>query len=188
MPGLLIPIFGPNLYMQGLLLFKELIRSKSLIMAPVGGARVSVVDVRDIAMVAVIALTESGHQNKTYDITGPESLTHADLAAQLSKALGKSIGFQNISSSEMREALLGFHMAEWQADGLVEDYEQYKRGEAGTVSDTVKKITGPSARSFRSFADDFKSAFQSKQFGYAGKRTRAKDENRQNRPGCGHHQ
>lgn len=43
----------PNLYMQGLLLFKRLIASQGKIAAPVGQARVSVVDVRDIAAVAV---------------------------------------------------------------------------------------------------------------------------------------
>jgi uncharacterized protein YbjT (DUF2867 family) len=55
--------------------------------APIGDARVSLVDVRDIAAVAAKVLTESGRSGKFYDITGPEALTHAELASQLSDAL-----------------------------------------------------------------------------------------------------
>jgi uncharacterized protein YbjT (DUF2867 family) len=74
----------PNLYMQGLLGFRFTIQAEGRIMAPAGDASVSVVDVRDIAAVAAAALTQSGHERKVYDITGPESLTHAELASQLS--------------------------------------------------------------------------------------------------------
>lgn len=41
-----------------------------------GRREVSIVDVRDILVIAVLALTEPGHEVKTYEITGPELLTH----------------------------------------------------------------------------------------------------------------
>ncbi len=56
--GMAFTSLRPNLYMQGLLLFKQLIASQRKIAAPVGQSPVSVVDVRDIATVAVAALTE----------------------------------------------------------------------------------------------------------------------------------
>ncbi len=149
----------PNLFMQGLLLFKQLIAAQGQIAAPVGEASVSAVDVRDIAAVAVAALTKPGHQGRSYDITGPESLTHAEMASQLSEALGKPVRFVDIPSSAMREALLSFGMPEWQADGLIEDYEHYSRGEAGAVSSAVEEVTGKAPRPFRTFAQDFKQAF-----------------------------
>jgi uncharacterized protein YbjT (DUF2867 family) len=54
----------PNLYMQGLLMIGRSIATEGRFFAPAGNARVSVVDVRDIAAVAVAALTKSGHEGK----------------------------------------------------------------------------------------------------------------------------
>jgi uncharacterized protein YbjT (DUF2867 family) len=149
----------PNLYMQGLLMIGRSIASEGRFFAPAGDARVSVVDVRDIAAVAVAALTKSGHEGKTYDITGPEALTHAEMAAQLSEALHRPIAFVDLPEREFREALRGFHMPDWQADGLVEDYAHYRRGEASNISSVVRDITGEAPCPFAVFAHDYKSAF-----------------------------
>ena len=74
----------PNLFMQGLLHFGGMIQRQNMFAAPIGSARVSAVDVRDIADVAVAALTEPGHEGRTYTLTGPEALTHKDMAVRLS--------------------------------------------------------------------------------------------------------
>lgn len=149
----------PNLYMQGLLLFRQMIATHGQIAAPIGDARVSLVDVRDIAAVAAAALTEDGHEGKTYDITGPEALTHAEIANRLSEVLGKQVRFVDISDAAMLQALLSFHMPSWQAEGLVEDYGHYGRGEAASISQDVKSVTGSSPRDFQTFARDYKTAF-----------------------------
>ena len=124
-----------------------------------GDARVSIVDVRDIASVAAAALTGSGHEGKTYDITGPEALTHTEMASQLSDALGRDITFVDIPESAMRGALLGVGFPAWQADGLLEDYAHYRRGEASDISSAVRDVTGNPAHSFAVFARDYKQEF-----------------------------
>lgn len=91
--------------MQGLLSFRSTISFEGAFYAPAGDAKVSIVDVRDIASVAARALTECGHAGKTYDITGPEALTHAEMAQHLSKAVGKQITYVDVSPGAMREAL-----------------------------------------------------------------------------------
>jgi uncharacterized protein YbjT (DUF2867 family) len=149
----------PNLYMQGLLMIGRSIASEGRFFAPAGDARVSVVDVRDIAAVAVAALTRSQHEGKTYDITGPAALTHAEMAAQLSAALGRPVAFVDAPETEFREALRSFHMPDWQADGLIEDYAHYRRGEAADLSSAVKDVTGEAARPFTVFARDNRLAF-----------------------------
>ena len=149
----------PNLFMQGFLAFRPSIESKGSFFAPAGRAEISIVDVRDIAAVATAALTESGHEGKIYDITGPEALTHTDIAAQLSDALDKQVTFVDIPESAMREALLAHGFPEWQADGLIEDYAHYRRGEASSVSNAVVDVTGRPAHSFLTFARDYKEAF-----------------------------
>ena len=145
--------------MQAFLGFRSTIVSDGRFFAPIGDARVSVVDVRDIAAVAVAALTEGAHHGKTYDIAGPEAPTHAEIAAQLSEALGKEITFVNVPEMAMRDGLLRFGFPEWQADGLVEDYAHYRRGEASAISTAVQDVTGVAPHTFRTFARDYADAF-----------------------------
>src|SRR5262249_34874530 len=75
--GIAFTPLRPNLYMQGLLGFRTSIATEGRFFASAGDARVSIVDVRDIAAIAAAALTQEGHVGRTYDITGPEALTHA---------------------------------------------------------------------------------------------------------------
>ncbi len=149
----------PNLYMQALLMIGKSIGSEGRFFAPAGDARVSVVDVRDIAAMAVAALTQTGHEGKTYDITGPEALTHAQMAAELSQALHRPVTFVDLPEQQFREALRGFHMPDWQADGLIEDYAHYRRGEAAGISSAVKEVAGEDPRPFAVFARDYRAAF-----------------------------
>ena len=99
--------------MQGLLGFRSSIISEVRFFAPIGDARVSLVDVRDVAAVAVAALTEDGHEGRIYDITGPEGLMHTEIAGQLSEAIGKQIVFVDIPETAMPDGLLRFGFPEW---------------------------------------------------------------------------
>jgi uncharacterized protein YbjT (DUF2867 family) len=149
----------PNLYMQGLLMIGQSIASEGRFFAPAGEAKVSVVDVRDVAAVAVAALTQSKHEGKTYDITGPQALTHGQMAEQLSQALDRPITFVDLPDQEFRNALSAMHMPDWQADGLIEDFAHYRRGEAAGISSVVRECTGKGARTFAVFAQDYREHF-----------------------------
>lgn len=157
--GISYTFLRPNLFMQGLLGFRDPIAKQGKFFASLGDAKISLVDIRDIAAVAAAALTSEGHKNKTYDLTGPAALTHEELAAQLSNALGREIRFINVSPEDMRQAVLSVGFPEWQADGLIEDYAHYARGEAATVSNAIQEVTGKPARDFKSFAQEYAPAF-----------------------------
>lgn len=165
--GIPYTFLRPNLFMQGLLNFRSTISSQGAFYAPAVDAKVSIVDVRDIASIAARGLTESGHEGKIYEITGPEALTHAEMAHQLSQAIRKPIQYVNIPPAAMREALLGFGMPAWQADGLVEDYDHYRRGEAAAVTSTVRDLTGKEATRFSQFAKDYAGSFLGRAAGTA---------------------
>jgi hypothetical protein len=62
----------------------------------------------------------------------------------------------------MRQALLGVGIPLWQADGLVEEYELYRRGEAAEVTNTVHEVTGAEPRTFAQFAEDYAGAFRAR--------------------------
>ena len=129
--------------------------------APIGDTAVSVVDARDIAAVAAAALAEEGHVGKTYTITGPAAVTHAEIANSLGNAIGRPVRFESIPPEAFIAALTGVGMPNWQAEGLAEDYAHYERGEASAVSPDVAQVTGTSPRSLRDFAHDYSDAFQS---------------------------
>jgi uncharacterized protein YbjT (DUF2867 family) len=157
--GLAYTFLSPNLFMQGLLAFRDAIVNQGKFFAAIGDARISAVDVGDIAAVAAAALIERGHVGKTYNITGPEALTHQEMAEKLSKALDRQIQFVDVPPDAMRGALVAAGLPDWQADGLIEDYAHYARGEAGEVTTGVLDATGKAPRSFDDFARDYASAF-----------------------------
>jgi uncharacterized protein YbjT (DUF2867 family) len=157
--GLAYTFLRPNLYMQGLLAFAASIKAQGCFYAAIGDAKVSIVDVRDNAAVAVAALTGDGHEGKTYSLTGPEALSHTEIAARLSAASGRAIAFVSISPQAMREALGQLQMPPWQADGLIEDYAHYDRGEAAAVAAGVRDATGVEPRAFAAFARECAAAF-----------------------------
>jgi uncharacterized protein YbjT (DUF2867 family) len=157
--GLGCTFLGPNLYFQGLLAFQPLIANDGHFMAPIGDARVSAVDVRDIAAVAAVALTEPGHEGKTYTITGPAAVTHTEMAAAITEAIGRPVAFVDVRPQAFGGALGAAGVPPWQVDGLIEDYAHYARGEAAALSPHVRDVTGAEPRDVRTFARDYARAF-----------------------------
>ncbi|WP_353719016.1 SDR family oxidoreductase [Dyadobacter sp. 676] len=158
--GFAYTFLRPNLYMQGLLAFKTHIRDSGRFFAAIGKARVSAVDVRDIAAVAAAALTQDGHRNKVYDITGPQSLSHYEMAGTFSTVLGKPVTFVDVTPAQMEAALQAAGFPEWQVGGLIEDYAHYARGEAQPVYDTVQRVTGQNAVTFKQFVREHSFLFR----------------------------
>jgi uncharacterized protein YbjT (DUF2867 family) len=148
----------PNLILQAYLPFAPMI-AQGVLQAPIGEAAVSVVDARDIAAVAAVALTEDGHTGATYTVTGPAAVTHAEIAGALGEAAGHPVEFQSVAPEDFLSTLVGVGMPEWQAEGLVEDYGHYDRGEAAAVSGDVESVTGSAPRDLTTFAADHADAF-----------------------------
>jgi len=157
--GITYTFLRPNLYMQGLLAFKEYIKENGQFFASVGNARVSAIDVRDIAAVAAACLTETGHENKIYNLTGPKPLTHYEMAEIFSRVLDKPVAFIDVTPEQIQAGLRAAGFPEWQVGGLIEDYAHYARGEAAVVSEAVETITGKTATTFEQFAKDYSRVF-----------------------------
>ena len=127
-----------------------------------GDGRVSRIDIRDVAAVAVKALTENGHVGKAYTLTGPEALTNEEIAQILSDELGREIRFINLSPAQLKEALLSAGVPEWNADALLDLQRLYREGKAATVTGNVEQILGRKPISFALFARDYRSAFDAR--------------------------
>lgn len=123
--GIAYTFLRPNLFFQGLLAFAGPISAQGRLYAPIGDARVSAVDVRDIAAVAATTLTEAGHQGATYTLTGPAAITHAQIAAALTAALGRDITFIDVPPEAFADSLQEI-LPPWQIQSLLEDYAHYQ--------------------------------------------------------------
>jgi len=148
----------PNLYFQGLLTFAGSISGEGRFFAPIGDSAVSAVDVRDIAAVAAVTLTEAGHEGATYSLTGPEAITRAQMAAALTAALDRTVTFVDVPPQAFADSIRGL-LPPWQVDGLLEDYAHYRRGEAGAVSSAVAEISGKAPHNIEQFGRDYAAAF-----------------------------
>jgi uncharacterized protein YbjT (DUF2867 family) len=109
--------------------------------------------------VAVAALTTSQHDNKIYALSGPDALTFAEMAHQLSRAIRRTITFVDVPPESMRAALADLGFPAWQADGLLEEFAMYRRGEAAGVEPGVREALGHPPRSFDEFARDYAPLF-----------------------------
>lgn len=157
--GMAWTFLRPNLFMQGLLIFRQSIVSQGRFAIAAGRAGVSVVDVRDIAASAVAALTGPGHAGKIYDLTGPAAVSHAQMASVLSRVLGHPVEYVDPGEDGMRESLLAHGMPTWMTDGVVEDYAHYRRGEADSVTDGVLEASGRPPRALETFVRDHADVF-----------------------------
>ena len=138
---------------------RDEIRDRDEIALPVGKARTSFIDVRDIAAVALKTLTEEGHARRSYTLTGAEALDYYEVAAKLSSVLDRPIVYKNPSPfSFLRQQLstgqkLGYALV---VTGL---YTITRFGNAETVSDDVTRILGRTPISFDQFAQDYRAAW-----------------------------
>src|SRR5919109_2193432 len=104
-----------NFFMQNFANFYgNSIKIQGAFYAPAGDARISLVDVRDIAAIAVNALTSTNgkHEGKAYNITGGEALSHGQAAEILSKQLGKKVNYVNVSDEDAHKGMKDMGMDE----------------------------------------------------------------------------
>jgi uncharacterized protein YbjT (DUF2867 family) len=122
-------------------------------------ARLGLVDHRDVAAVAVAALTTSGHEGKAYELA-TESLSHSEVADQLSEATGRSITYENISPEAYEQQLLSDGYLKDDIDTLQGLLSDVRRGinSDTNVTDTVKEVLGRPGITFKQFAQDYASS------------------------------
>ncbi len=125
-----------------------------------GDSKTSFVDTRDIASVAVEALTESGHDGKMYNITGGESLSNYQVAEILSTVTGRKINYVNVSDDDARKGMRSANTPVWMIDALMELYSIKRAGYASDGSPIVELVTRRKPISFAQFARDYSHVFQ----------------------------
>jgi uncharacterized protein YbjT (DUF2867 family) len=158
--GIPYTILRPAGFMQNFLLNAGTICNQNSIYMPVGHGKINYIDARDIAAVAAIVLTHPGHENKIYELTGPEAVSVTDVAHALTVATNRVIAYVDVPESAAAAAMQQHHVPAWMVNQLMELYGIYKAGYAEQVTDTVEKITGRQPRTIIDFAQDYSTHFQ----------------------------
>jgi len=159
--GLPYTFLRPNGFMQNLVNYNAAtIASQNAFYGCQGDGAVSVIDIRDIAAVAVIVLAATGHEGKSYALTGGEALTNGQIAEKISRVAERKINYVDLPPTEFKKAILSGGMPEWSADALVDLQRRYREGKASLLTDDVERLTGRKPISFDQFARDYAFAFQ----------------------------
>lgn len=120
----------------------ENILQRGITFAPAGNGKAAFVDVEDIALAAATVLTSEGHSGKTYELTGPETLSYAEVAELLSEVLERKIHYPNPSADEYRQALQQAGAPTFIADYMIAVYSLIANNLVNEVSDHVYLLTG----------------------------------------------
>lgn len=125
------------------------VRDAGKLIEPQGGRKVTMIDPRDIAAAAVLALTTSGHEGKVYELVG-EALTGAEMARDLSSVLGKPITFINASEEEARYELLRSGLPAPIAEKVLYYFGTLREGRWYETS-TLRMLLGRTPRTYRAW-------------------------------------
>jgi NAD(P)H dehydrogenase (quinone) len=151
--GLRFTFLRDNLYLDFLPL---MVGADGVIRGPAGDGRVAAVTRDDIADVAVAVLAEGGdrHDGRSYDLTGPEALTMAEVAEQLSRSAGRTITYHPETLEEAYASRASYGAPDWEVDGWVTTYVAIANGDLEAVSDDVATLAGHPPTALAEFLGD----------------------------------
>lgn len=148
----------PTSYMQNFLASAQVVKTAGQMYGASADGKVGFIDARDVAAAGVGALTRDQHRDEKVELTGPESLSGAEVAAAFSEVLGRPVAYVDIPGEALKQGLLSAGLPEWLVDDLV-TLETLGRGRTMPLTDGVLRLAGKAPRSLRQFVSDFRAAF-----------------------------
>lgn len=159
--GLAWTFLRPSFFMQNWVIYNApAIAAGQPVYANAGDARLGWIDARDIADAAVAALTDAQHEGRIYELTGPEALSYAQVAAQLSTLLGHEVAYVPVPDQAAFQGIQAMGMPPDYAWALVTLNQAVRRGLADATTQTVDLVTGHSPRTLAAFLTEHLAAFQ----------------------------
>lgn len=138
--GVRFTFLRDNIYLDFL---PKMVGREGVIRAPAGQGRLGAVARDDIADAGVAVLLSGGeHDGRSYELTGPESLSLAEAAEQLSQSAGRPVRYQEETLEEAYASRSGFGAPSWEVAGWVTSYVAIAAGELDVVTDAVQKLAG----------------------------------------------
>ncbi len=138
-----------NLYLDFLAM---IVGEDDVIRGPAGDGRIAAVTIDDLADVATnVVRSPDTHAGKTYELSGPEAVSLAEVAAILSRSTGRSIRYHDETVEEAYASRATYGAPRWQLDAWVSTYTAAAAGELARVTTTVRELTGREPQSLEEF-------------------------------------
>jgi NAD(P)H dehydrogenase (quinone) len=145
-------ILQPSSYMQNVLGGWKAIVGRGVYTVPYAlEARMSMVDLDDVAQAAAVVLTEPGHLGATYELAGPEALTQTQVAEILSKHLKRSVRAEQITNEAWTLQARASGMGEYQIETLLKMFHYYDRNGFWGNPHTLTSLLGRAPTKFETF-------------------------------------
>lgn len=152
--GLVHVSLRPQFFMQNVLSGAESIAKQGKLYSGVGAARIGMIDARDVADAMDRAIQSSDFDGQALELTGPESITHQEVAAALARAIDRPVTYVAVSPEAVGEMVRGFGADDWTV-ALMRDYmHAYSDGFGDFVTDAVERMIGRPPRTISAFASD----------------------------------
>jgi uncharacterized protein YbjT (DUF2867 family) len=158
--GLPVTVLRPNGFMQNIAAyFAADVRSQDCLFDALGDARISYIDVRDVAAAAVAALTVPTAAGGVYELHGPEAVGSDELARRIARAADRPIRNVDLTLEQMKQGMLSAGMPEARAQPVVELYEYYRAGGGVGSADVLRLLIGREPRTLDAYLAEVASAF-----------------------------
>lgn len=160
--GIQYTILRPNSFLQNILAYyAPTIRTSGAFYGSYGNAKISYLDVRDIARVVAKALLDpSAHAGQIYELNGPEAVSCTELAERISSIAKRSTQYIDIPESAQRRSMTEMRMPDWQIDALIDLQHYYTNGQGGEVTDVLPTLLERPPVTLNQFLEEFKGQFQ----------------------------
>jgi uncharacterized protein YbjT (DUF2867 family) len=138
--GLAFSFLRPSLYAD---LVPSWVGADGVIRGPAGDGQIAWVTRDDVAAVAsAVLLADGDHDGRTFDVTGPSTITLAETAALLGERSGRSISYEPETLEQARASRAGSGAEPWEIEGWITSYAAIASGEMDVVSSAVEQLTG----------------------------------------------
>jgi uncharacterized protein YbjT (DUF2867 family) len=159
--GLSWTILRPNSFYQNILQFyAPSIRAQGVFYGAMGKARVSFLDIRDIAAVAAAALSAGQHVGKIYELNGPQALAYPELAEKISQHCGRPVRYVDIPEEAQGQAMREQGMPDWQVTALLDLGRYYQNGKGGETDGLLERLLGHAPMTIDEFLVENAAAFR----------------------------
>lgn len=152
--GMSWTLVRPTFFMQNFETYAPRIKEAGQIVMPVGSGTVSATDLRDVGEVIRDVLTKPDHENKSYDLTGPELLTFTEIAEQFSRVLGTTVEYIDQPMEEFADLLRTIGLSEWRVDAVCKELEAIGAGVVDHTTDTIEELLGRPPISLEKYISD----------------------------------
>jgi uncharacterized protein YbjT (DUF2867 family) len=151
--GLTYTILRPPFFMQNLcFLAARSIVKEGRIYSGTGDGRLSMIDLRDVVDCAEESVMSESSDNKTFTLTGPESISFHEIAERLSRIMGRAVRYVPVFPEWVEQSIRAMGRGGWYGGVMADLCRAYSENWGDVMTGDVALITGHQPRSFDVFA------------------------------------